>query len=119
MHLSTTPEWQGGHMARDAGMALAIAHERAAWRSLHDTELLRFLVLQGGQPFTPEAFRRWFLERGNEEPHHPNVWGALWLRCARMGWIVKTGTYRNTTLRTSHARITPEWRKAGEGDSPC
>lgn len=112
-------QWSGGHEARDASLALVIEHERQAWRTLHDTELLRFLVLRAGHHFITEDFRRWFLERGNEPPHHPNVWGAMWRRCAAAGWIVKTGTTRTLIGRVSHARLTQEWRKAGEGDFLC
>ena len=50
--------------------------------------------------------------RGNPAPHHPNVWGGLWMLAAREERVVKTGRYRQMADRRSHARVTAEWRRA-------
>ena len=110
--MNQMPLWGDGKPARNAACNVVTDNEKLAWHALHDRELAVFLDQQGGQPFLPEDFRRWFLERGNEGPHHPNVWGAMWLQRANAGWVEKTGGFRQMACRTSHARLTSEWRKA-------
>lgn len=109
--MSTFAQYCAAQAARDAGIGLAVDNERKAWRELHDKELAVFLIQQGGKAFLPEDFRRWFLARGNRHPHHPNVWGAMWMSAARQGLVAKTGRYRHMQDVRSHARITTEWAK--------
>ena len=73
--------------ARDEAIDLVTQNERKAWRELHDKELSRFLVERERATFLAEDFRNWFMAQGNEAPHHPNVWGAMWMarRAARPG----------------------------------
>lgn len=100
---------------RDSAIERVMEHEKKAWRELHDKELAAFLIERGSDPFLPEDFRRWFIERGNERPHHPNVWGAMWMQAARQGLVVKTGQYRHMQDLRSHARITTEWVRPPKG----
>jgi hypothetical protein len=102
---------QAARSARNAAINLVAANERKAWRELHDRELAVFLSRMGSTAFLPEDFRRWFLARGNKHPHHPNVWGAMWMSAARQGLVAKTGRYRHMQDLRSHARITAEWAK--------
>lgn len=106
------PLWGGSKSERDAALVVVTEHEKQEWRVLHDRELARWLDQQGAMPFLPEDFRRWFLARGHDDPHHANVWGAMWLQCVKAGWIERTGAFRQMACRSSHARLTPEWRKA-------
>ena len=106
------PLWGDGHAARDAGCLAVTEHEKVLWRALHDYELRLFLTKRGNKPFLAEDFRRQFLARGNPHPHHPNVWGAMWLHCVNEGWVEKTGRFRPMVCHSSHGRLTAEWRKA-------
>lgn len=104
--------WHESKAARDSALMVVTEHEKVTWRALHDAELVRFLGQVDG-PFLPEDFRAWFLARGHEGPHHPNVWGAMWMHAIKADWVERTGVLRHMACRTSHARLTPEWRVAG------
>lgn len=101
-----------GAARRDRAIERVTLSERREWQQLHDRELTRFLIERGGRAFLPEDFRHWFAQRGHPAPHHPNVWGGLWMHAAREQLVVKTGKYRQMQARRSHARVTAEWRKA-------
>jgi hypothetical protein len=96
---------------RDRAVERVTLKERKEWRELHDRELMLFLVRRGSVPFLAEDFRAFFARRGHPNPHHPNVWGAMWFAAARDGVVVKTGKYLPMQDRRSHARVTAEWRK--------
>jgi hypothetical protein len=94
---------------RNEAIQRVIDNEKKAWHELHDTQLVAFLAEKGKTPFIAEEFRHWFIERGNAGPHHPNVWGAVWMAAARQDLIIKTGRYRSPHDVNSHARLTTEW----------
>lgn len=96
---------------RDRAIEQVTDNERKEWVELHDKELMWFLIEWKGRGFITETFRVWFLGRGNRKPHHPNVWGALWMRAAKAGRVEKTGKYLPMQERKSHARMSPEWRE--------
>lgn len=96
---------------RDAAIEQVLENERRAWRELHDKELTAFLIEKGATAFLAEDFRRWFIARGHEAPHHPNVWGAVWMAAARQGHMAKTGRYLAPQDVHSHARLCTEWTK--------
>lgn len=96
---------------RDKAINLVLDNEKQAWRELHDKELAAFMV-ERDKPFCAEDFRLWFLARGNEPPHHHNVWGACWMGAMRKGLIAKTGEHLNAHTVASHARLVVQWTKA-------
>jgi hypothetical protein len=61
--------------------------------------------------FTGEDCKLDARERGLGEPHHPNVWGAVFSGIARSKDIVKTGEYVKSTEPLRHANEVPVWRK--------
>jgi len=97
---------------RNEAIQRVIENEKKAWHELHDNELTVFLAERGTVPFIAEDFRHWFMARGNAAPHHPNVWGAVWMAAARHDMVAKTGHYRSPKDVHSHARLTTEWRGA-------
>jgi hypothetical protein len=106
------PDWlkpPRGSTARDAAIAQVSENEKREWRQLHDQELSRFLGEKGGAAFITEDFRQWFMKRGNPAPHHPNVWGAMWMHATQQGLVLKTGRQRHMQDLRSHARLTTEW----------
>lgn len=46
------------------------------------------------------------------EPGHPNAWGMLVRILLKRGIIVRTGRYLKMQDKKSHARMTPEYRRA-------
>lgn len=109
--LSKPARASAARVLRDHGMAEAMEHERDEWRDLYRYEMRAFLKDRGDRAFLSEEFRKWFRSRGNREPHHPNVWGAMWNACATEGWIEKTGKHRPTTYAAGHATDGTEWKK--------
>ena len=108
----TRSERTQAQVLRDQGMQQAIDNEREYWRALYRTEMRLFLKEQNeDDAFLPEEFRTWFLKRGRPEPHHYNVWGAMWRACATEGLVVKTGTHRPTTCAAGHATDGTEWKR--------
>lgn len=45
-------------------------------------------------------------------PGHPNAWGALIMQAVRKGLLIPTGRYLPMKDKSSHARKTPEYRRA-------
>jgi hypothetical protein len=101
-----------GQAARDRAIEHVTLAERQEWRELHDRELMHFLNDRAGRPFLAEDFRQWFQDRGLPPPHHHNVWGALWNAAVAQELVVRTGVFRPMQSRSSHGRMTSEWRKA-------
>ena len=106
------PLGQTARTMRDGAISQVTENEKLAWRELHDRELVAFLIEQDGAPFIAENFRQWFTERGNEPPHHPNVWGAMWMAATRGSKLVRTGRMLPPQDTHSHARLTTEWVKS-------
>jgi hypothetical protein len=98
-----------GELDKEEAMTAVIGNEPVGWKCLHDSELLVYLKERAGQPFVPDEWRIWFKSRGNPDPHHHNVWGAMWNRSIKLGLVKRTGVIRKCTVRSSHARATPEW----------
>lgn len=99
-----------GKAGRDAGISQAVERERLEWRMLHDRELHTWLLQKrvAAETFLPEDFRKHLLELV-KPPHHPNVWGAMWMAAVKRGWVKRTGQYRQMKDPSSHARVTAEW----------
>ena len=103
------PKPHNGAEMRNKAIQQAIENEKEAWRELHNKELAIFLAVRTAATFIAEDFRVWFMARGNEAPHHHNVWGAMWMAASRRGLVVKTGHSRQMREVRSHARDTTEW----------
>jgi hypothetical protein len=99
-----------GRMARDDGMQLALFNESEPWIERAWRELLAFA--ERNQTFYLEDFRLEWAAKGNERPHHPNVWGALSSRLKKEGYAW-TGIHRPSVDPRSHARAMPQWAKRG------
>jgi hypothetical protein len=107
------PELDLSVLLRDRGMDRVTTNERLLWRARYFEELQAFLDEQGDAGvFLPEDFQRWFLARGNNKrPHHPNIWGAMWMTVVRRQLVEKTGVYRQMSTAASHGRATAEYRR--------
>lgn len=100
----------GGAQARDDAIESVAEAEKELWRKKHDEELLRFV--KENDEFIAEDFRHWFcLTRGHEQPHKPQVWGAMWMTAVRRMWIEKTGKYAPMQQRSSHGRESAVYRR--------
>jgi hypothetical protein len=93
---------------RDEGIE-QVAKNSMQW---HDKAMLASTVIRDrkkvGEPFIAEDLRGPISELIGE-PHHHNCWGALVMALNRSRLIIKTGTYRQMALKSSHARITAEY----------
>lgn len=60
-----------------------------------------------------EDLRDWLLAppRNMPSPTHPNAWGSLIREATTKGLIEKTGRYVQMRQKSSHARMTPEYRR--------
>lgn len=50
------------------------------------------------------------LARFGEAPHHPNAWGAVWMRAIRERVIARTGTVRQCKDTKKHAHQYPVYQ---------
>ena len=89
--------------ARDWALE-TVAARNAMWMA---SSLAKIQELPQGWTGTGEDIRR----KIEDAPAHHNAWGAL-IRTAQLRcYIVKTGRWLPMKSKTSHARMTPEYRK--------
>ena len=94
-----------------AAMATAELHASDRWNSA----AYEAVVLVSGLLPTFTSRDAWeALAKGGHDPieseRHPTAMGAVMLRAARAGLIVKTGRYVETGFAASHNRPMAEWR---------
>lgn len=94
--------------ARDAGMTLVLDHEEEDWK---DRARALVRLVPPGWVGLSEDMRFLLTGWGLEEPHSPNVWGALTHWALRAHLLEPTGIIRNTRDRPSHASYTKEYRR--------
>jgi hypothetical protein len=94
--------------ARDTALA-RVAGNSKAWM----TSMQHFIVhLPIGWIGTAEDLRHMALEDGLGYPHHHNAWGsAAMIAIKHRKVLVKTGEFRAMRDRSSHARMTPVYRR--------
>lgn len=96
-----------------AGMATADAHATDRWSQLA-LDCVR-LCADALPDFTSDDVWKSLVASGQdviETERNPKALGAVMLRAARAGLIVKTGTVRNSTHVANHARPVQVWQKA-------
>lgn len=92
---------------RDRGMSIAAdAQESAA----PDWAGRAYAAIVGIARGRPTIHVDDVLEVFQEEPHHPNAWGAVWMRAIREGDIERTGTVRPSTDPKKHSHLYPIYR---------
>lgn len=90
--------------ARDQSLA-QVSDNNETWG---DRVLHRVSRLPAGWVGTGEDIRRMILD----SPGHPNAWGAIINAAVKRGYLVKTGQYLQMKSKSSHARMTPEYRRS-------
>lgn len=98
-----------GDDRKTSGIDLVLANETPEWKDLA-LELL--VALMRDQPeFTSEDLRVRARAGALEDPHHPNCWGAVFTRAAKIGLIERCG-FRPSRIASAHARQIGVWRIA-------
>lgn len=100
----TTP----GQARRDAGAEAVDAATTAPhrqWKPQADAALAK--LIKAGHPFTADDLAALV----DQEPHHPNAWGALFLNASQRGEIRKTG-YTQSKTKSRHAGSQSVWTAA-------
>lgn len=60
-----------------------------------------------------ESFRKWAIGEGKlDDPHHPNVWGALSLAARKEGFIRETGELVPAKSPRTHRHFVRKWEAA-------
>lgn len=93
--------------AKDLGQSAAISNEDNEWLDsafAHLTSLAR-----RNARFTSDEFRRECLGSGMSHPHHPNVWGAVMGKAAKLHLIRNSGEYVASKVIGNHCRKIPVW----------
>lgn len=93
----------GAHL-RDAGVAAAEkAQDKAdpVWKELAYAALLRVAERQAW------VHRDDVAAECGLSPHHPNAWGAIWMKALRAGVLVDKGRSRKTTDKGKHVHRYP------------
>jgi len=101
---------RSGRQARDSALEAA---ERAAKKAWFDDALLvveRVAIMR--DDFTADDVRSFHDSYGFTCPSEGRVWGAVMMQAIRRGMIEKTGSYRQSTRKTNHARDLPVYRRA-------
>lgn len=108
-------EPQRGAALKAAGMQSAIDQEHEDWKQeyrLRSTSYVHWL--QSGTMFTSEQVRSDVL-RYLPDPHHPNVWGAMFNGCLKawikVGWVEFTGQFLDATNSQAHRRAIRLYRR--------
>lgn len=91
-----------GDAGRDRGAAVVLDNA-GAWRAAA-LDAIEQLARECPE-FTADDVR----ERGTEQPHHANAWGAAMLTAARNGWIRATDRTRKSVRAAAHAHRNPIW----------
>jgi hypothetical protein len=104
--LAFTPGEPSGEQRRDAGVAAAAKAQDKAdplWKELAYAALLRVAERQAW------VHRDDVAKECGLSPHHPNAWGAVWLKAVKAGVLVDKGRSRKTTDPTKHAHKMTLW----------
>lgn len=102
-----------GRQARDIGVAAVDAASVAAhrtWRPKAEEALDE--LIRAGAPFTADDLRA----RVDEEPHHPNAIGGLFIGASSRGLIRKLG-YRQSKTKSRQAGSLALWIAAEQEDA--
>lgn len=104
-----------GKALKDAGMKSAIDHEHDEWKLGYQI-LSHYYVLdlRPGTMFTGEQVRSQVV-KAQGEPHHPNVWGAMFngaiRRLIKSGHVETTGQVIDATNSQAHRRAIRLYRR--------
>ena len=105
-----------GRRRRNDGMKVVINHEHETWKSLYRSAVNSYIErMPVDSEFSAETVRSVAL-RYTGEPHHYNVWGAMFNSVMRKwlqrGTVVMVGHW-NATSPQAHARSLRIYRKVG------
>lgn len=95
--------------ARDEAVERVAEHASPEWMARIE-RLVMFLAVEHPEGFTTDDVWQYCEEHGIESPHEPRALGAIFLKLAREGAIVKTGRYITSRRRVCHASPKAEWR---------
>lgn len=96
-----------GAQLKEAGINL-VATNNTVWIALVH---LRLVMLSHQKPtFTAEDLRKRCAEDGLPPPLHPNAWGAVFNRAAKLKLIHRVGHAKNH-IASAHARIVGIWER--------
>lgn len=97
-----------GQRLKQLGQDAVLKKENAEWRERALALMAEFARLK--HRFHADQFREWVLgEKAVPEPHHPNVWGALYTTAARKYWIRRSGDYSQSQNPAAHAHTCSWW----------
>lgn len=108
-------EPQKGKALKDAGIKSAIDHEHEDWKQEYRLRATTYVTfLDHGTLFTSEQVRAEVLRR-QPDPHHPNVWGAMFNGVLKQwikgGLVVPTGQVIDATNSQAHRRAIRLYRR--------
>lgn len=113
--MSQADLFEEGARRRDRGRRQAIDHEAQAWKAQYEQSAGRYVMgLEPGITFTAEQVRS-VVAKVTGEPHHPNVWGAMFNASlkgwARLGVVEFTGEFLDATNAQAHRRAIRLYRR--------
>lgn len=108
-------DWLEGGRRKRAGIARVVSHEQEQWKFLYSNVAGNYVLsLDRGVTFTAEQVRS-VVHKTAGEPHHPNVWGAMFNGCLRgwikSGWVEFTGQFLDATNSQAHRRAIRLYRR--------
>lgn len=106
---------RGERGKRDDAIRRVIDNEREIWRNNYQRHFDLFVgQLMINQTFIGEDVRMFCRGRGMGEPHHHNVWGAMFrgsiTRLLKDKCVISDGVQHMKSVG-SHARLSPRYRK--------
>jgi hypothetical protein len=113
--MSAQIDWVEGGRRKRAGIRQAVDHEHESWKLLYQGTATGYVrSLDKGVTFTSEQVRS-VVHKTAGEPHHPNVWGAMFNGCLRqwikLGWVEFTGQFLDATNSQAHRRAIRLYRR--------
>jgi hypothetical protein len=98
------PDPDEARNARDEGMDQVLGNEREKWK-LQATTIVSQQPPAVRVPFTGESLRL-FVYPLIGQPHHRNVWGAMFGKWIKEGRVIKNGDASWMKTKISHGRKT-------------
>jgi hypothetical protein len=110
-----------GEKLRDEGCAQVVNYEPAEWKLLYEQLAVEFMdTMNNGDTFLGEDLTA-VVRSAIGEPHHPNLWGAMFMKMYH-AWV-KSGTITRLDMArakspANHASLYPTYMVT-KRETPC